>query len=207
MAVVYQHIREDKEYVFYIGIGKTEKRAYSTQIRNRHWGGIVKKTTYRVEILQSGISWEDACLLEKQLIEKLGRLDLNTGLLTNMTSGGDGIQNLSKESKEKIRKTSTGRKKSEECKLKLSLKVRGENNPMYGKKGPLHPKFGKTQIFNQEHRNKLSKIKKGRIYSEEHRQAMRIPKGPQFLKKCPHCEKEGGNAMTRWHFDNCKFKK
>jgi len=21
---------------------------------------------------------------------------------------------------------------------------------------------------------------------------------------CPHCFKEGGNAMRRWHFDNCK---
>jgi hypothetical protein len=207
MAVVYQHIREDKEEIFYIGIGKTEKRAYSTEARNRHWKSIVKNTAYRVEILQIGISWEDACALEKQLIEKLGRSDLGTGALVNMTSGGEGIQNLSEESREKISKTSTGRRKSEECKLKLSLKTRGENSPMYGKKGPLHPKFGKKQIFTQEHKDKLSKVRKGRIYSEEHKQAMRVPKGPQELKKCPHCDKEGGNAMTRWHFDNCKLKK
>ena len=28
MAIVYRHIRLDKNEVFYIGIGKTEKRAY-----------------------------------------------------------------------------------------------------------------------------------------------------------------------------------
>lgn len=21
---------------------------------------------------------------------------------------------------------------------------------------------------------------------------------------CPHCDKQGGNAMKRWHFGNCK---
>jgi hypothetical protein len=28
---------------------------------------------------------------------------------------------------------------------------------------------------------------------------------PKSKITCPHCGKEGGsNAMTRWHFDNCK---
>lgn len=24
--------------------------------------------------------------------------------------------------------------------------------------------------------------------------------------KCPYCDKEGGNTMGRWHFENCKYK-
>ena len=29
----------------------------------------------------------------------------------------------------------------------------------------------------------------------------------KVYKKCPHCNKEGGNnAMKYWHFDKCKFK-
>lgn len=31
-----------------------------------------------------------------------------------------------------------------------------------------------------------------------------ILKGPQTKITCPHCSKVGGNAMKRWHFDNCK---
>ena len=29
----------------------------------------------------------------------------------------------------------------------------------------------------------------------------------QGIKICPHCEKQGGNSMLRWHFDKCKEKK
>ena len=28
----------------------------------------------------------------------------------------------------------------------------------------------------------------------------------QKIITCPHCNKSGGNAMKRWHFDNCKNK-
>ncbi len=203
MAVVYQHIREDTEEVFYVGIGKTLKRAYSTNGRNKHWRSITLKTSYRVELLESDISWEDACVVEKQLIKKVGRSDLGVGTLANMTDGGDGVCNPSEETRQKISETSSKRRYSDEVNKKKGRP--GVNNFMYGKKGPLHPKFGKKYTFTQEHKDKLSKPRGG--YSEEHKQAMRVPKGPQELKKCPHCDKEGGNAMTRWHFDNCKHKK
>lgn len=29
---------------------------------------------------------------------------------------------------------------------------------------------------------------------------------PQKLVECPHCGNTGGNAMKRWHFENCKEK-
>lgn len=29
---------------------------------------------------------------------------------------------------------------------------------------------------------------------------------PQGIIVCPYCKKSGGNAMYRWHFDNCKLK-
>jgi len=39
---------------------------------------------------------------------------------------------------------------------------------------------------------KMSKIRKG------------VSKGPQVRVECPHCGAVGGNAMKRWHFNNCK---
>jgi len=55
-------------------------------------------------------------------------------------------------------------------------------------------------------RIKISLSKKGKTISEEHRKSLKIPKGPQVKIVCPYCLKEGGNAMKRWHFDNCKNK-
>jgi predicted GIY-YIG superfamily endonuclease len=89
MAVVYKHIREDLNEVFYIGIGKKEKRAYFKHRKNKYWVSIVGKTGYRVEILHKDVDWQEACRIEKTLIQKYGRKDTNTGVLCNMTDGGE----------------------------------------------------------------------------------------------------------------------
>jgi hypothetical protein len=51
----------------------------------------------------------------------------------------------------------------------------------------------KGVIRTEEHKQKISEFQKGR------------PK-PQKTLTCPYCKKQGGNAMKRWHFDNCKMK-
>lgn len=99
---VYQHIRDDKKTVFYIGIGKirvdklatTEKmkhyRAYTKQGRNPIWKAIVKKTSYTVEIVETDLSKEEAVKLEILLIKKYGKIK-NKGLLTNISDSGETI--------------------------------------------------------------------------------------------------------------------
>ena len=66
-----------------------------------------------------------------------------------------------------------------------------------------------------EHSKKLKgrvSNRKGVILSDEARSnmskaAMGVPKGPQKIVSCPHCDKQGGGSMMkRWHFDNCKHK-
>lgn len=61
----------------------------------------------------------------------------------------------------------------------------------------------------EEHRRKISEVNKGKILSLETRKKMsESRKGvKQKLLKCPHCNKEGGTTMYRWHFDKCKYKK
>ena len=116
-----------------------------------------------------------------------------------------------------------------------SEKMKGENNPMYGKKGNLSPHFGKK--YTKERRDNISKSLKGKKHSEE--RIKNIKKGIKEKRKkgykwynngivetfslpenvgddfypgrlkiiCPHCGKEGNNAnMKRYHFDNCKYK-
>lgn len=127
MAVIYRHTRLDNNTVFYIGIGKEVKRAYSKKGRNNYWKNIINICEYEVEILKKDLSWDDACELERALISWYGRKDLNKGLLVNLTDGGDGIinQTFSKERREKLRQTWLGRKHTEESKLNMSKVQKG----------------------------------------------------------------------------------
>jgi hypothetical protein len=171
MAVVYLHKRNDTNEIFYVGIGKSERRAYRKDNRTQYWKNIVKKVGYNIDILVSDTSWKDACKIEKLLIEKYGRKDLGLGNLINMTDGGDGSIGLivSEETKEKLRKGHIG-----------------EKNPMFGKTKEQNPMFGKTNPMSDETRKKLSEAHKGKKLSEEHKkklsEARKGDKNPNFGK-------------------------
>ena len=100
MAVLYRHLKPNGE-VFYIGIGNN-RRPYDKYNRSTHWKGIIKKYGYEVQILKSDLTWEDACDLENILINYYGRKDLGLGTLVNHTDGGEGIQNISDETRKKM---------------------------------------------------------------------------------------------------------
>lgn len=188
MAVVYRHIRLDKNEVFYIGIGKAIKRAYSKKNRNTYWINIINKTNYEVEILFDDLSWEDACLKEIELIELYGRNDLNKGKLVNLTNGGDGTLNIivsddkkgrmsikskgflnpfygkkhTEENKIIMSEKAKGRKLTNDIKLKISESLKGEKNYWYNKK------------LSEEHKKKLSEIATGRKVSNEVKEKLRL---------------------------------
>jgi hypothetical protein len=133
-ACVYRHRRLDTYEVFYVGIGGNKYRPLNKNNRTEYWKRIVNKAGYQVEILAENLSWEDAADLEKLLISEYGRKDLETGILINMTDGGEGTlgRKLSKATKNKISKSNTGKKYSQEHiqKLKgshLGIKLRKES--------------------------------------------------------------------------------
>ena len=147
MAVVYRHRRLDTFEVFYVGIGKTQKRPHSKLNRNKWWTNITNKTEYTSEILYSDISWEDACELEKFLISEYGRMDLRTGKLVNLTDGGEGT---------------LGVIFSEKTRTKMSEAKKGKPSHNYGKKA------------SKEAREKMSISATGRKHSEESKEKNRI---------------------------------
>ena len=51
MALLYRHIRLDKNEPFYIGVAKKESRPFSKKDRNKKWHEIVSKTKYEVEVI------------------------------------------------------------------------------------------------------------------------------------------------------------
>jgi hypothetical protein len=135
MAIVYRHWRKDKNEVFYVGIGKGDSRAFDVRNRSSVWKGIKNRTGVDVEIVARDLDWATACELETLMIQEYGRFDLGTGRLVNMTDGGDGTLNFfpSKETREKMRNSALGKKKSEQARLKTSEARKGSGNGMFGK--------------------------------------------------------------------------
>lgn len=77
----------------------------------------------------------------------------------------------------------TGHKHTEESKRKMSLKLSGKKNPVYGK------------THTEEARKKISEKRKGN------------PIGKSEFVTCPHCGKQGfARGIKGKHFDKCKFK-
>jgi group I intron endonuclease len=126
---------------------------------------------------------------------------------------------LSVETKAKIALFSAGRYHSEETKVKLKIARSKQVPPMLGKTtseetkekirktklGSNNPMYGKS--ITDEHRAKLkansakNKPWLGKKFTETQKAHL------SMVKVCPHCSKVGkGNAMIRYHMDNCKFK-
>ena len=87
---VYVHQLENDE-VFYIEQG-CKFRATSPYSRSIRWNEITSKQNYEVLIIKENLTLEDSLKLEKELILKYGRADLNAGTLINHNNGGQGLQ-------------------------------------------------------------------------------------------------------------------
>lgn len=183
MAIVYKHTRLDTNKIFYIGISINDKRAFNKTQRNKIWKGIVSRTDFKVEILFENISWEEACQKEIKLIKKYGRIDNNTGILANLTDGGDGTINY---------------KHTEFSKNKIGHSWKGKI------RGPQSDEHKNKMLESKKANKSFRGAHKGIPRTEETKQKIR----DTLLSKqyeCNFCGKKGVNSvMFRWHFDNCK---
>jgi hypothetical protein len=82
MYYVYQYLRTDLT-PYYIGKGKNNRLS----VKHRCKKPIDKNL---IQIVANSLTESEAHLLERKLIAHYGRKDLCTGILRNLTSGGEG---------------------------------------------------------------------------------------------------------------------
>lgn len=130
---VYAYVRKTNGTPYYIGKG-CKGRAYG-----RHTVPVPKDRN-RIIFLETNLSEIGAYALERRLIKWHGRKDNNTGILLNRTDGGEGGQNISESTREKLKKTRIGRtpaigmKHTTEWCHEHSLRMSGKNNSFFGMK-------------------------------------------------------------------------
>lgn len=135
----YAYLREDKT-PYYIGKGRG-RRIYA---KSR----VIKppEDKSRIIFLKKNLTEEEAFKHEIYMIAIFGRKDLGTGILRNLTNGGDGVSGLihTEEHRRKNSEARIGEKhpqfgvpKSKEWKQAMSERMSGEKAPNYGRFGSL----------------------------------------------------------------------
>jgi hypothetical protein len=188
----YAYLREDRS-PYYIGKGQGNRCFNKFRKRSKP-----PKDKSRIIFLKQNLTEEEAFKHEKYMIDVLGRKDLGTGILHNLTDGGEGVSGFSHSQKTKIKIANAGknRKHTEDTKNKLrklhiGKKLSEETKQKIRKKRA-------QQIFGDETREKIrksltgkkrppevvEKIKQGRTgikHTEEAKQKIREKRAHQIF--------------------------
>jgi len=175
---IYAHYRKDSGQLFYIGKGTDYSgprgrhwnfyRSKSLHNRTKLWNNIVAKSDgYTIKILAICQDEEYSFLIEKLLIKYFGRINNKTGILSNMTDGGEGACGTiaSEETRKKLSRNASrarsdkwikairiarknggnggvvklGDKLPESWRKNIAATKGGMRNPMWGRTGKSHP--------------------------------------------------------------------
>jgi hypothetical protein len=152
----YAYLREDRT-PYYIGRGKN-RRAFD----KRHNVKVPPKD--RILFLKTGLTFSESVDHERYMIAVLGRKDLGTGILRNITDGGEGVNGWvpSEETRAQWSRSRTGRKATLSHRTNISTaltqvwaegrhhNMAGENNPNAG--GHHGEKNGRSKITDDDRR-------------------------------------------------------
>jgi hypothetical protein len=166
---VYAYMRKDGT-PYYIGKGRRNRAFKKHNV-------VIPSDRYLV-IVESNLTEIGALAIERRLIRWYGRKDNETGILRNLTDGGEG---------------GSGYIVTKETKEKLSKKNSGKNNPFYGKKHTQETiekniAAHKGKIHTEETKRKMSESAKNFLSTKEARKkraetTKKMWKNPEFREK------------------------
>lgn len=171
---------------FYVGMTKNAGRANPLNSGGRGW--LCKQTLEKIgrhnviTEIHTALTLEDAMDMEKKFILQFGRVQLNTGTLTNLRPGGDGVSNMSETGKEVIRKRMKENNPAFNPEVRAKIKARmaspdvkekflGDNNP--AKRPEVRAKL-KAKWQEPEYQETQRKARTGlKRHTEEHKAKLR----------------------------------
>jgi hypothetical protein len=111
---------------YYVGKGHGN-RAFSFQRK----GAPRPQDDSYIAFIQEGLTEQEALSLERYCISLYGRIDIGTGILRNLTDGGDGVCGLvfSEDTIEAMRVRNSGKQLSDETKRRIGLANKGKTIP------------------------------------------------------------------------------
>lgn len=185
---VYQYLREKDSNTalagtpYYIGKGKGN-RAYVG-----HNNRIPSNKDY-IQIIKDNLTEQEAMDLEIALIKKYGRKDLGTGILINLSNGGEGASGSirSQEHKNRISQAQSGKVVLNVTRERLSKALSGKIRSAIAKEN-------------------ISKGHLGQIAWNKGKKMTDEWKANRAWHSCTVCEAQSQNLtnIKRYHNDNCK---
>ena len=195
-SYVYAYLRKKDNSPYYIGKG-IHDRAWQ---RSSHTLKIPDNAE-RIIIIEENLTDLGALAIERRMIRWYGRKDTGTGILRNLTDGGDGTRGrvVSEKTKLLLSKAQTGKIKLN-CRKPKSLETKANMKKAWELR---------DRTVKESTRRLLSIAGTGRIgpnlgkkMSEQTKAKLRGPE-PKFV--CEYCLKEigGKGNYVRWHGENC----
>ena len=181
---MFVYVWKHNETPFYVGLTKSSSRTNPLNAGGRNW--LCKQTLAKigpknvVVELHRVDTIEGAQELERSLIEKYGRIQLDNGPLTNLKLGGDGTEIMTEAGKaatsKRMKENNPMHKPEVRAKLiarmadpDVKAKFTGDNNP--AKRPEVRAKI-KAKWDNPEYKAMMTEKKIGRpIHSEESKEA------------------------------------